>query len=196
MGKTKLHMKDSSLSEEVSIHYKKFFDKFSEITTLPIEEWKHIHILAYLCQKYKDYYTIDYTFKFNNPSPSKSYEVYQIKKLANMLSSNSKILKDYLDWVFKYKIIEKKKRITSLGYFTHTDIVNEFKFKFLLNKRNTTISRSDSLPTHVIDMCSRHGFDIKTYAELAFIKKMPNQEQLFNELRSTDFKVDILDKIA
>jgi hypothetical protein len=196
MAKTKLHVNDDpTLSDNVSEHYKKFFNKFQEIDTLPIKDWRVVHVLAYLCKKYSAHYGLQYSFKFNNPAPSKSYEVYQIKKLSNMLSSDPQILKDYLDWVFAKKIIEKKKRITALGYFSHVDIVNEFKFKFLLN--NKPISRSDSLPAQVSQICVKYGLPtITTYAELAFVKKMPNQDKLFEELRSIDFKVDILDKIA
>lgn len=194
MAKTKLLVTELSLKDQVSEHYKKFFGKFDEIDSMAIKEWKVIHLLAYLCKKYEAHYGLKYSFKFNNPAPSKSYEVYQIKKLANMLSSDPQILKDYLDWVFEKKIIEKKKRITSLGYFTHIDIVNDFKFKFLFNKKQ--IARTDQLPTNISSICARNGFSIKTYGELAFIKRMPNQEKLFDELRSIEFKIDILDKIA
>jgi hypothetical protein len=187
---------EPTLGNAVSIHYEKFFAKFGEIDTVNVAEWRIVHLLGYLCKRYEEHYGVKYSFKFNNPAPSKSYETYQIQKLSNMLSSDPTILKDYLDWVFKHKIIEKKKRITALGYFTHQDIVNEYKFKFLLNKKNQTIARSDSLPSNIAELCSKHGFDIKTYAELAFIKKMPDQDSLFDELRAADFKVEILDKIA
>lgn len=196
MAKTKVYVEEPSLQDKVSEHYKKFFDKFNDIEHLPPQEWKVVHLLGYLCKKYKDYYGLDYSFRFNNPAPSRSYEVFQIKKLSNMLSSNPEILKNYLDWVFDNKIIEKKKRITSLGYFTHPDIVNEYKFKFLFKKQNSNIVRTDQLPQNVAEICSKYGFDIKTYAELAFIKKMPNQERLFEELKNMNFNTDLLDKIA
>lgn len=182
------------LTDTVSIHYQKFFNRFAEIETLPVPEWKSIHILAFICKRYEQHYGMKYSFKFDSPIPSKSYEIYQVTKLANQISSQPQILKDYIDWFFTTKIIEKKKRITSLGLLTHTDIVNEFKFKFLFSKKE--ISRADKLPSNIANACTRHGFEIKTYAELAFIKKMPNQERLFEELKSLNFEVDLLDKIA
>jgi len=195
MAKTKLHVdKDPLLTDNVSEHYKKFFNKFEEINSLPITEWKVVHLLGYLCAKYEAYYNLKYSFKFNNPAPSKSYEVYQIKKLSNMLSSDPTILKQYLDWVFDKKIIEKNKRITSLGYFTHLDIINEFKFKFLFNKK--TIIRTDNLPDSIINICSKYGVSISNYAELAFVKKMPDKSDLINEIKDTGFDLNILDKIA
>lgn len=194
MAKTELLITELSLKDQVSEHYKKFFSKFGEIDNVEIKDWKVVHLLAYLCKKYETHYGLKYSFKFNNPAPSKSYEVYQIKKLANMLSSDPQILKDYLDWVFEKKIIEKKKRITSLGYFTHIDIVNDFKFKFLFNKKQ--IARTDHLATNIASICARNGFSIKTYGELAFVKRMPNQDTLFDELKSIGFNIDVLDKIA
>jgi hypothetical protein len=196
MAERKLHLEDPSLQDSVSKHYQKFFDKFADIDTVPVEEWRPVHIIGYLCKKYEEYYGFKYSFKFNNPAPSKSYEVYQINKLANMLSSDPKILKNYLDWVFEQKVIERKKRITSLGYFTHVDIVNEYKFKYLLNKKGTVVGRADQLPAGVKEICARFGFDIGTYAELAFLKKMPDQTPLLNALVQSGFNIDILDKIA
>lgn len=193
MAKTKLLINESALTDQVSEHYKKFFNKFREIDTVSIKEWKVVHLLAYLCRKYEAYYGLKYSFRFNNPTPSKSYEVYQIKKLASMLSSDPQILKNYLDWVFDKKIFEKKKIITSLGYFTHIDIVNDFKFKFLFNKKE--ILRTDRLEQNIVSICTRHGHHVKTYGDLAFIKRMLNQEDLFSELLNIKFPIDILDKI-
>ncbi len=187
-------MIDPALTDQVSDHYKRFFAKFSEADIIPVNEWKTVHLLAFICKKYETYYGLSYTFKFNHPAPSKSFEVYVIKKIANMISSDPQILKDYIDWVFKSKIIEKKKRITSLNYFAHPDIVNDFKFKFLFNKKE--ISRTDQLPNNIASICARNGFKIKTYGELAFVKRMPNQDTLLTELQSVGFQIDTLDKIV
>lgn len=197
MSKSQIHIDNIALSDSVSEHYKKFFLKFKEIDELPISSWQVAHLLGYLCKRYEDYYGLKYSFKFNATAPSKCYEVYSIKKLANMLSSDPQILKDYLDWVFDKKVIERKKRITSLGYFTNLEIISEFKFKFLFNKGGSTISRTDKLPDNILLICAKYGMgDIKTYAELAFVKKMPGYEQLFQELLVNNFQIDILDKIA
>lgn len=57
------------LSDIPNDQYRKFFEKFKEIETLDVEQWKPAHILAYFCKKYKETYEIDYKFKFNSPSP-------------------------------------------------------------------------------------------------------------------------------
>lgn len=196
MAERKLQLDEPSLKDSVSKHYQKFFNKFNEIETVAVDDWKTVHVIGYLCKKYHEYYGFKYSFKFNNPAPSKSYEVYQINKLANMLSSDPKILKNYLDWVFENKVVERKKHITSLGYFTHVDIVNEYKFKYLLNRKAAVVGRTDQLPDSIKELCSRFGVDITTYAELAFLKKMPDQQALFNALVESGFKVDVLDKIT
>ncbi len=185
---------EPSLSDAISIHYEKFFAKFKEIDTLPLQEWRTMHILAYICSRYEAYYGLRYTFKFNNPAPTKSYEMHIVRRLSNMLSSDPQILKDYLDWIFKHKIVEKKKRITSLAYFAHTDMVNDYKFKFLFTKKQLT--RTDTLPDNVVSICNANGINIKTYGELAFIKQMPEKNALFDALKAVGFQSDILDRIA
>src|ERR1700722_273844 len=72
-----------SLNEYPSIHWKKFFDKFEDINLFPVGKWDLNNLIAYFCKKYKDYYKLDYTFKFNSTAPSKSYEVFQIRKLSS-----------------------------------------------------------------------------------------------------------------
>lgn len=178
---------------KLSIHYQKFFDKFNQIETLQVNEWKVVHLLSYLCKRYESYYGLKFTFSLKG-SPSKSREVYEITKLGHQLSTDPIILKHYIDWVFDTKIIERKKRITSLGYFTHTDIVNEYKFKFLFNKK--IIGRTDLLPIKVKEICHNNGHTISTYGELSFLKKIPNQDKMFQDLTSIGFDVNGLDKIV
>lgn len=193
---TKLLNDNPSLTDNVSEHYKKFFDKFVEIEKLPVNEWKTLHILSYVCKRYEDHYGIKYTFKFNNPAPSKSYEIWQVKKLANMLSAQPTILKNYIDWIFETHVVAKKKRITSLGFITNADLVNTYKFDHLLNPKAIMVKRSDHLPQNVAAMCARNGLAIHTYGELALAKKMADNERLFEELQAINFQLDVLDKIA
>ena len=185
-------MSSQNLTDQVSPEYQRFFAKFSQIETRPINEWNKICILAYLCKKYEEHYEMKFTFSYQGV-PSKCRELYEITKLSNQLSSDPEILKKYIDWVFKTKVIERKKRITSLGYFTNVEIVNDYKFKFLFKKQ--VIARTDRLPQNLVAMCMRHGFSAHTYGELSFISKMPDQERLIEELKSISFPMDILDKI-
>jgi len=36
--------------------WQKFFKKFEEIDTIKVSEWKDVHVLAYICQRYEQQY--------------------------------------------------------------------------------------------------------------------------------------------
>ncbi len=48
--------KDSEIDFQKNTNekYTKFFEKFKEISTLDVDNWKPAHILGYFCMKYKD----------------------------------------------------------------------------------------------------------------------------------------------
>lgn len=68
--------------------YAKFFAKFAETKTLDISQWRLAHLLGYFCQKYEETYQVPYSWKFNNPSPTKCFEVWQMNTLVAKLSAN------------------------------------------------------------------------------------------------------------
>jgi hypothetical protein len=187
-------MQISKLSDDISPAYKKFFDKFKEIDNLDLKNWQTVHILSYICKKYEEYYGLKYTFKYND-IPSKCTEVFRVKQLSQMLSSDPTILKEYIDWVFKNKIIEKKKIITSLGYFTTTDIVNEYKFKFLFNK--VEITRASKLPENIIKIAKDINMNISTYGDLAFLVKSSESVvvEVKKQLNNIGFDYSILERL-
>ncbi len=186
-------MIDDSLSQPISERYRKFFEKFKEIDTLPRQDWKIAHLLSYLCRKYEQHYGFTYTFTFD-AAPSKCFEVYQLKKLTQMLSSDPNILIQYIDFVFKEKVISRKKKITSLGYFTNTEMVNDFKFKFLFNK---TINRASPLPDKWLKLLETYNKPVFTYGDLAFLFKMNKLEdmKLFNALYLDGLNLTILENL-
>jgi hypothetical protein len=190
------------LSESPSIHYEKFFAKFAEIETLPVDKWNATLLIGYFCKLYKSAYNIDYTFRFDNKSPSKSYEVFQINKLAKMLSKKPTILKDYIDWFYKEKITLKKKRITSMAYLTDVNIVNEYKFKFLIVKPDANIDRTTKLPPNVLETTTKFDKSIQTYGELAFMKRYVDGDSaeqkyvdMFSEIVKSGFDIKLLDRV-
>ena len=177
------------------IFWQKFFAKFSDIDILPTKEWKDVHIIAYFCKKYKTQYNIDYTFKFN-ASPSKCYENYNLKKVVSMLSSDPEILKQYIDWVFEEKVIQRKKRITVIGFLASVDMIAEFKFKYLTN--NFAMDRAYPLPDNIKEIVIRSGFTAETYGDLAFLRSMfqdSNLVALWERLESENFDLSVLAKI-
>jgi hypothetical protein len=189
------------ISKYPSIYWERFFNRFNEIETLPTNEWKALHLIAYFCKHYNTYYHNDYSFKFNSNSPSKSYEVFQINKLGGILSTDPKIIKDYIDWWFATQIIKKKNQIRSMAFLTDTNIVNIYKFDILI-PGNLSIDRTTALPKEYIDIISLYEPEIKTYGALAFanlVVKSGNGSKQYNDmftaLMGNGLDLTILDKI-
>lgn len=158
-----------SLGEAPNEKWQKFFEQFSEIETLDNTKWKPVHLIGYFCSKYYQAYNVKYSFKFNSPSPAKSFEVFQIKKLAMQLSSNPVILRDYIDWAYKEKVEPGKRRLTSISFITNEDLVNNYKINVLLsNKKHLHIDRSTPLPADYKENLKIIG-PINTYGDLSFM---------------------------
>ncbi|CAB4196519.1 hypothetical protein UFOVP1290_39 [uncultured Caudovirales phage] len=197
--------KEESLCGELTDYpneqYKKFFDKFKEIETLDVSEWKPTHILSYFCKKYKETYNTDYKFKFNSPLPTKCFEVFQVKKLAMSLTSNPKLLRDYIDWIYVNKVVKAKRRLTSISFMTNDGVVNEYKMNVLLaGKHNLSVDRSTPLPEKYKSIFVASGTTINTYGDLAFISQMdPMSPELFDAIQKIEqlgFDKDILNRIV
>ncbi len=180
--------KDLELSGAPNSKYEKLFSQFKEIDDLKIDDWKVPHILGYFCKKYFDTYHVKYQFKFNSPLPTKCFEVFQIKKLASMLTANPKLLKEYIDWIYETKVIKAKRRLTSISFMTNEGIVNEYKMNVLLaGKRNLNVDRSTPLPDKFKVIFQSAGVTISSYGELAFLSQM---SEMSNELLSAFEKAE------
>lgn len=189
------------LTDAPNEQYKKFFDKFAEIETLDVSGWKPVHLLAFFCKKYKDTYSLDYKFKFNSPSPTKSFEVFQIKKLASMLTANPKILKEYIEWVYDTKVVKAKRRLTSISFMTVEGVVNEYKFDILLSgKKNLNVDRSTPLPEKFKTIFQEAGVSISNYGELAFLSQMSDMPSpllmAFEKAEQEGFDKEVLGRIV
>jgi hypothetical protein len=182
--------------------YKKFFDKFKEIDTLDVSQWKVAHILGYFCKKYKQTYGMDYSWKFNNQSPAKCFEVWQANTLAAKLSANPKILRDYIDWVFQNYVPKTKARFRSVSFITKDETVNDYKMNVLLaGHKNLQVDRSTPLPSIYADILREiAGINISTYGDLAFVSQMdpmPNNISLaIDKMVAAGFDVEVLRRIV
>lgn len=181
--------------------YKKFFAKFAEIETLDVKDWKVAHVLGYFCKKYKEAYGVEYSWKFNNPTPTKCFEVWQANTLAAKLSANPKILKEYIDWVYLKHVDKAKRRLTSISFMTHDNVVVDYKMNVLLaGKKDLHIDRSTPLPKDYQSIFEEAGTTIRTYGELAFVSQMdPMPEALasaFSKIQEKGFEQEILKRIV
>lgn len=154
--------------------YKKFFDKFNEIDSLDVAQWKAAHVIGYFCRKYKQTYQADYAWKFNNESPAKCFEVWQFNTLCAKLSANPKILKDYIDWVYENEVPKVKTKFRSISFLTQDDRVIFYKMNVLLaGQKNLSVDRSTPLPTIYKDTLKElANIAINTYGDLAFVSQM------------------------
>jgi len=182
--------------------YKKFFEKFNEINSVELTAWKPVHLIGFFCAKFKEAYGTDYKFKFNSPSPSKCFEVFQIKKLSQMLSSQPNILKEYIDWIFKEKVEKDGKKFRSISFITSEDIVKEYKMNVLMSDK--PIDRSTKLSDEMVLLFNEGDWEesglISTYGDLAFfIKAYENSPYFTTRIEYAkekyNFDFSILEKI-
>jgi len=180
-------------------NYKKFFAKFKEIETLPIKEWKPTHLIGYFCKKYFEYYKIPYQFKFNTPTTSKCFEVFQMKRLGSTLTTDPELLKVYIDYIFLTKVKNSKRKLTSISFLTtETDVV-DYKMNILLADQKPVIDRNTILPDkYKLIFKEEAGLDLSTYADLAFLSQSDMPLEVigaFIKLEGVGFNKDILEKI-
>lgn len=200
MPKKKVDEACGELGEYPNDKYRQFFDKFPEIETLDVNNWKTVHILAYFCKKYKEQYGVKYNFKFNSPSPSKCFEVFQVKRLGMMLSSKPDILKEYIDWLYNTKVIQAKRKLTSISFMTAEGVVGEYKTNVLLaGKKSSNVDRSTILPSNFQNVFQEIGVFAQSYGDLAFLAQMeqtPEMTLAFQKLEQLGFDKDIIQRIV
>lgn len=181
--------------------YRKFFDKFSEIETMEVAQWKLAHLLGYFCKKYKDHYHVNYSWKFNNESPTKCFEVWQMNTLLAKMSTNPKIIKEYIDWVFVNVVPKAKRRLTSISFMTAENVVNDYKVGVLFaGKKNLSVDRSTQLPPEYQAIFEQSGTSIKSYGDLAFVSQMSDMpgslQDALLKIEQMGFDKSILSRIV
>ena len=165
-------------------------------------QWKVAHILGYFCKRYKEVLGSDYHWKFNNPSPTKCFEVWQINTLAAKLSQNPKILKDYIDWSFDTLVKGKNYRPRSISFITREEVVIPYKMNVLLaGQKSLNVDRSTMLPAPYRDILKNTAnFTISTYGDLAFLSQMDpmpdNVIKALDEMTDQGYDREVLKRIV
>ena len=190
------------IENELPKVWQNFMNKFFEIETLKISQWKEVHFLAYICKRFEQCFGRKFPLDMRY-APSKSPNIYFIKKMFAMLNTtDTRIIKEYIDWVWDEKIIPKKIKIRTLAFFLAPTVCNEF-----LYKRNEKLkpTRSTEIPPEYKSIAETLGVNVSTYGDLAFIKTAINQDnnnsykeykKLFMHLKSLGFEESILEQIA
>jgi hypothetical protein len=196
----KIEETGGELSDVPNEKYAKFFALFQEIETLPVEQWKVAHLLGHFCKRYQEAYKVKYPWKFNNPSPSKCFEVWQINTLVAKLSKNPQIIKDYIDWSFTNLVPKAKRRLTSISFMTRDEVVIPYKMNVLLaDKKNLNVDRSTPLPNNYRDLLRASFPSISTYGDLAFVCQMdspPGFAEVMEQMKEAGFDFEIIKRIV
>jgi len=181
-------------------NYKKFFDKFKEIDEIKIEDWSVSHVLAYFVKKYKEYYNVDYKFKYNSPAPSKSFEIFQIKKLTINLTAKPILLKNYIDWIFKTKFPQAKRKITSISFLNKEEFVNFYKMNFLFVEILPLIDRTTPVQDKYKSFFHSINYQIETYGDLSFLYKINSKSnellKAFEQVQNMGLDLSVLEKVV
>lgn len=184
----------------VSKPWLKFLAKFTQIKTLPLPEWKEVHLLAFFCQRFEILYQKKFALSFRG-APSKCTEIYMIKRTMAMLdTTNPEIIHNYINWIFEKKIIPQKLKIRTIGFLTTPGFGNEFQN---FQEESNKIIRSTQLPESYVRIAQNLDIQISTYGELAFIKMALDQtpsrtsyKTLLDNLIQIGFKPLILNSLV
>ena len=193
---------DNKLTTIPNEKYKKFFDGFKNIDTLPVDQWGKAELLGYFCRLYKQTYNVEYQWKFNHQSPSKCFEVWQFNTLCSKLSANPQILKDYIDWAYQNLVPKAKRRLTSISFMTKDEVLTPYKMNVLLGgKKNLNADRSTLLSEKYYSIMVRFNYaHVKTYGDLAFLYHMDPLPifiaDALHDLSEVGFDEEILKRIV
>lgn len=154
-------------SKLLSKPWQKFLAKFTEIDVLQNSQWKEVHLLAYICKRYEECTGSKFALTYRG-APSRCVEIHMVKKIMAMLgTTNMRTIRAYIDWVYDVKIVPKKIKFRTLGFFTTPGFANEFS-NFKIEKARVT--KTTELPIEYRQVAEMFELEVATYGELAFIK--------------------------
>lgn len=120
-------------------------------------------LLGYFCSVYEKAYNIPYQLSLNPNGLFRGPEATFIRRLLSAFSSNTRQVRHYIDWVFAYKVVEKKKKITSLSFLTVPNTIQLFRFQ---QEKANQISRNTKLPAPMLKWISLNAPTVLQKAQL------------------------------
>jgi hypothetical protein len=192
-------MPSEELSPSLNKYYENWFAKQKEHESLDPAQWKVVHLIGYFAKKYQNQYKVAYQFKLDKPQPSKCFESFTIQRLGASISVKPEMIKAYIDWIFAEKVVNSKRRLTSISFLIAEDLMSQFKQKHLLTPKNEKIERSTPLPANIQAMCKLQGYPASTFGELSFIYAARKDDEgcaaLVEKLVNIGFDVGRLEKV-
>lgn len=186
------------ISKYPSKQWEKFIVQSQKFSEVEIAKWRMAEILGYWCFKYKEAFGREYQWKFNS-SPSKSYETFRMNTVSSKISSDPKILKEYIDWIFDQKVAKNGKTFRSIAFLVADDNIEWYRTNVLFaGKAGNKIDRSTPLSKDLQSIAA--ALQCKTYGDLAFAMKAnidsEEMQGVKRLLEFADFDFSILDKIV
>lgn len=140
-------------------------------------------LIGYFCSKFNEFYGHPYTFNISSPIPYKGKEFTMARRIIAMFDGDAKEAAMYIKWVFAKKVISRKKAVTSLGFFTVSDFINEYKYA---KAQSLVLRRQTPLPKDYLEWCSKEcpalfeKHDFKTWNDLnglvSFVRAYKNAD--------------------
>jgi hypothetical protein len=150
-----------------------FFTKLELHSSKEVESWNDYQLLGYFCDVFYQYTGHLFPFTFTT-APGKCKELFFIKSLKAMLNTESPFpVKEYIDWIFKEKIIPQKTQIRSFALLNHNSNINEFLSK---KKASKAVTKNTNIPNEYISVIESYNLSASTYGDLAFILRAIEQD--------------------
>ena len=179
----------------ITDEWKKWWEKYSE-RWKEDEYWNNLVdkpscLIGYFCHKFNEFYGFPYTFDAANPVPYKGKEFTIARRLIDIFDGNAREAALYIKWAFLKKVVVRKRPITSIGFFSVSNIINEYKHAKALS---IVLKRSSLLPEDFLEFCKREypeifeKQDLKTWNDL---NTLVSFIQTFNSADMIEYKVVI-----
>ncbi len=79
------------------------------------------------------------------------------RRLLAMFDGNAKLIKNYIKWVFHFKVKNTNYQVTSLGFFVSEKFLQEYNHA---KARASVLRRSTLLPKNYISWCQENAKEI------------------------------------
>jgi hypothetical protein len=112
---------------------------------------------------YEKHFGTRFAFSLNERGLFKGQEMVQIRKILASLDNDAKLAKKYIEWVFANKVVQRRRKITSLGFLAHPQLINEFQ---QLVKKSSQIRRSTPIPAGILGWIGKNTPTVLAQLEL------------------------------
>lgn len=147
--------------------WEKWWDRYSGLHRDP-EKWSHRKhglacLVGFMCKAYADFYGCPYRFSYTSAVPFKDKDFVMARRILAMFDGNAKIARNYVIWVYKFKVRTVKYQVTSFGFFASQKFVNEYN---QARARAAVPRRAARLPADFLSWCLESEPEIFDLQEL------------------------------